>query len=150
MVERTFLATLTAAILMMFCIIGNTQQATAQQNPNICTYRVDIAGIPQHCFPINLVTEWTCAGGLITIQNSTYINNGVFFVPLNPPGAPPCPPACLFNWASLSPPIIPTPLNRTTVYTINGCCYVLTTSVDAAGMIVITIRPCVPDVLDTR
>lgn len=144
MTRRSLLSMLFAMIAMVAVgIIGTTSNAAAQkQNLNLCYYTVDIAGIAPCCFPITLETEWSCRPGGIQILTTTYANNGVYVHPLNPGGFPPCPPACLFNWASLNGPINPTPLGRTTTYIINNCCYVLTATTDAAGAILIIIRPC--------
>ncbi|MBS1914128.1 MAG: hypothetical protein JST22_19225 [Bacteroidetes bacterium] len=141
MTRRSLLAMLVAAVALIGTI-GMTRTASAQNNPNICTYTVDVAGIPPCCFPINLQTEWNCLGA-ITMDNKAIPGNGVFVFPLNPPGGGPCPPACLFNWASLNGIINPTPLGQTKQYVINGCCYRLTAALDAAGQVYLTIRPCI-------
>ena len=143
MTKRSHLSLLVALIAMvMVGIVAGTRGATAQNNPNICTYTVDVAGIPPCCFPITLTTEWNCNPGIRTdVKNIG--GNGIFVFPLNPPGGPPCPPACQFNWASLNGIINPTGLNQPKQYVINGCCYRLTPTLDANGQVYIFIRPCI-------
>lgn len=144
MTRRSLLSMFFAMIAMvMVGVVGTTREAAAQQNLNLCHYIVDIAGIVPCCFPITLQTEWTCPPpGGVQIHMTTYANNGIFTHPLNPNGFPPCPPACMFNWASLAPLMIPTPLGGTNMYMINGCCYTMRVTTDPTGAILIIIRPC--------
>jgi hypothetical protein len=66
----------------------------------------------EYCFPFRLTTVWSC-GGVKTFDFQAYLANGVYVEPLNPPGAPPCPPACKFAGAELNGPGAPSPRSTT-------------------------------------
>lgn len=143
--SRSSLRSMLVAMIAMATIgvAGITHHAAAQQDPNICHYTVDIAGITPCCFPITVETEWVCPDGTVRHDLKTYNANGIYVELLNPnPPIPLCPPACLFNWASLNGPAQPTPLGATTQYCFRGCCWLLTATTDAAGGILLIIRPC--------
>ena len=142
MTRRSFVSMLIALVASTAAsFIAGTESASAQNNPNICFYTVDVQGVPPNCFPITLTTEWNC-GGMIKIDTRIVNAIGVVAFPLNPGGFPPCPPACKFNWASLNGPINPTPLNGSTRYVIGNCCYILSTTLDAVGGVYIRILGC--------
>ncbi len=151
MTRRSLLSMLVACIaLMTFGFLGGAQTASAQQKQNLklCYYTVDIAGIAPDCLPITLTTEWRCPDGSIRVETKVYNMNGVYAETLNPPGAPPCPPACMFNWASVNGTFCPVPLGVTSICRVGNCCYIVTSTTDAAGAILIKIRPCPNDTTD--
>lgn len=135
MQRRTSLSLLaTALVALVMAFVANTQLATAQVNPNCCTYTVDIAGIPPWCFPVTIVTEW---GPGIT-QTFTVAMNGVYID--NIPNCPP-PPAFPFNWVSvMGGPMVPFGATGSVVYNNGACILTYTTAVDANGCLVIIIR----------
>ena len=143
MTRRNALSTLVALFMTTIAMLFTSgASASAQQNPNCCTYTVDIAGIPSACFPFRLTTRWDC-GGTITFDFKTYSTNGVYVEPLNPPGAPPCPPACKFLGAGLNGPGGPfATFNNPVQFNVNGCCMVVRIGFDVNGCLIVYIRPC--------
>jgi hypothetical protein len=143
MTRRTIFSALVAIfVTTLAMIVAPGSSASAQQNPNCCTYTVDIAGIAPTCFPFRLTTVWNC-GGVKTFDFKTYLANGVYVEPLNPPGAPPCPPACKFAGAGLNGPGGPfATFNNPVRFNVNGCCMVVRIGFDANGCVTIFIRPC--------
>lgn len=141
MTRRTLLSTFIAlVVLTVASLMGST--AHAQQNPNCCTYTVEIRGVRDACFPITLATIWTCLPH--TLFNS-YRSNGVFVQPLPFPSPTPCPPAapCLLSGISLDNATFVGP-NKSQRYMIGNCCYLLHYGFDPLGCIYITIDavPC--------
>lgn len=121
---------LVVAVLAVF-----SRQAIAQVPiPNACcTYTVDVAGFKTACFPVKLQTRWT---GLL--QTDVIPGNGVFVFNLIP-----CPPVpAQFAWASLDGGITLAWFNFPAKTVVNGCCFVTRIGVDAAGCIIVYLRPC--------
>ena len=140
MTRRTFFSTfiaLVALALAMLCT--DTTVASAQQNPNCCTYTVDIQNLFPPCDQIRLSTRWDCPPIFNTIKS--YTGNGIFVEPLNPAGGPPCPPACKLIGISLDNVNFIGP-NQTKQYKIGNCCYILSFGFDANGCIYIKITKC--------
>ncbi len=138
--DRTMTRQRTISMLAAFLftlammIVAMPERASAQQNPNCCSYSVEIAGVKPECFPIRLKTQWV--PGYTDII--TYAANGVYWNPI--PG--PCPPAPPFDWVSLQLGINPIHLGETKTITIGGCCYKVTATLNPNFCILIRITPC--------
>ena len=137
MTRRTLLsmllAPLMAAIMLM---IAAPQRASAQQNPNCCSYSVEITGVKPECFPFRIKTQWV-AGPTYT-DIITYPANGTYWNVI--PG--PCPPAPTFQWASLDLGVTQVHLGETKQFVIGGCCYKATVTLNANLCILVKVTPC--------
>jgi len=137
MKRRTFLTLLAAFAGLVMAFAATTDTASAQQNLNCCTYSVDIAGVPAACFRIPLWTRWS--NGVFGPQ--LFLANGVFV--FNTPTPPACPPAATFIGASLQGAGGPfATFNNPVKFNVNGCCLMARIGFDAAGCLIIYIRPC--------
>jgi hypothetical protein len=136
MTRRTLLSTLAAVIVgLVIAFTGTTTEVAAQQNPNCCTYFIDVAGVPASCFRIQVWTRWS----LGVIGPDVIAANGVFAYPI--PGV--CPPAANFVGASLAGPGGPfASFNNPVRFIVNGCCLVVRIAFDVNGCPYIYIRPC--------
>jgi len=120
---------------LVMAFAGNTNEAAAQQNPNCCSYFIDVANVPAACFRIQVWTRW----GIGVFGPDVIAANGVFAFAV--PGA--CPPASNFIGASLAGPGGPyATFNNPVKFIVNGCCLWARISFNAAGCPYITIRPC--------
>ncbi len=137
MTRRTALSTLIALFVMTLAtLIGSTDTARAQQNPNCCKYTVNIQGIPDFCLPFRIYYRWDC---ISTPVIASYAANGISSSPI--PTPPPCPPACILRGISLDGINYIGP-NETRRYVIGNCCSILSFGFDAAGCIAIKVSPC--------
>jgi hypothetical protein len=94
---------------------------------------VDAAGFNPACFPVKLTTRWT---GIL--QTDVVPGNGVFTYNINP-----CPPVpAQFGWASLDGGVTTAWWNFPANFKVNGCCFTLRIATDAAGCIIVYMRPC--------
>jgi hypothetical protein len=135
MTRKTFFAALVAALIGLAAgLTVVTQHASAQQNPNCCSYSVEINGVSAACFPITVKTQWV--PGFTDIIN--YGANGVYWNPI--PG--PCPPAPPFDWVSLDLGVTQVHLGETKVFHVGGCCYKVKATVNPNFCILITINGC--------
>jgi len=138
MTRRTVLSSFIAlVILTIAALAGGASTARAQQNPNCCTYTVDIQGVPALCFPLRVYTQWSC---FATPLVNNYTGNGVYIAPI--PGLVPCPPAsCKLTGVSLDG-VNFIPPNTTKRFLIGNCCYVISFGYDINGCCYIKIGPC--------
>jgi len=128
----TFIALFAMALIML---ITAADSASAQQNPNCCTYTVDIQGLPNACLPFRLATRWDCLTATVI---TTYSSNGIFVQPI--PGPTPCPPACKLLGISLDNVNFIGP-NQSKTYRVGNCCYLLSFGFDANGCVYIKCTP---------
>lgn len=137
MKRRTFLSALAALFTMLvISFTMTTSEATAQQDQNCCRYIVDIAGVPDACFPFSVCTFW--ANGFPTA--GPFTANGVTAHPLPWP----CPPSSVFFGASLAAPNCQFPIaafNEPVCYVVNGCRLMIRIGFDG-GCVRIHVRPC--------
>ncbi len=136
MTRRTLLSAFVGLFAMtLVTFIAGAGSASAQQNPNCCTYSVNIQGVPAGCFRVPFWILWnnTLVGPTVLAANGTF----TFPIPGN------CPPAALFNGVSLGTPNGPfATYNNPVQFTVNGCCLVARITYDGNGCVVIYIRPC--------
>jgi hypothetical protein len=132
MTTRAFISVLAAMFALL--LLAAPERAAAQQNPNCCSYSVEIIGVPATCFPITLKTQWV--PGFTNLIN--YAANGVYWHPIPAP----CPPAPAFDW--VSPDLGPTQirLGETRSVVIGGCCYKITATLNPNFCILIRITRC--------
>jgi len=138
MTRRTLLPLLAMMMaLLAIAIIPN--RASAQWNsPSCCSYTVDIQDVRDACFPFKLQTYWSNG----TSDNIPYFNNGVYGNPI-PAGPTFCPPAPQFKGVSIDGGVVVGPGQTRRVTSPNtGCCFLVSTGLDAAGCVYIKIRPC--------
>ncbi len=143
MTRRTALSTFIALVVMTIATLaGSTTTASAQQNPNCCTYTVVVRGIQDACLPVSLATRWACLPNTII---TSYTSNGLFLERIPVPTTTPCPPgpACLLAGISLDNSTFVGP-NQSHRYVFGDCCYLLEYGFATTGCIVITISatPC--------
>lgn len=137
MMRRTFLAALVAAFVALVAMVVTSERAAAQVPiaNACCNFTVDVAGFKPGCFPVQLTTRWTG-----WIQTDVIAGNGVFVLPIN---VIPCPPApAQFGWASLDGGLTLAWFNFPATTIVNGCCFTTRIGVDAAGCIIVYLRPC--------
>lgn len=137
MSRRTTLLMFIALFAMTVAtLVGSTNTARAQQNPNCCTYTVNVQGIRPECFPFRIYYRWLCLPNVVVVF---YPANGTYVAPT--PTPPPCPPACILRAISLDGVNFFGP-NQTWTYVVGNCCYVVNFGYDANGCIVINVTPC--------
>ncbi len=124
-----------ALVVATLAVIGQTARAQAPIPNACCTFTVDVAGIAATCFPLKLTTRWT--GG---IQSDPIAGNGVFVLPIT--FAPCPPPPAQFGWASLNGGATMAWWNFPMNFLVNGCCITARIGTDAAGCIIVYLRPC--------
>lgn len=108
-----------------------TQRA---QNPGLCDYKVKVTS-DVGC-PITLTTGWS--NGAQDVQPLQFVANYQFPIP-----SPNCPPAPAFTWVSVDGGITQIPLGSVPQQVIvNGCCMMVSATVDSGGYILIIISPC--------
>lgn len=134
---RTMTRAALASALMLAMLAIFSRQAVAQAPiPNACcTYTVDVAGFAATCFPVKLTTRWSG-----TLESVAIFGNGVTVQ--NITGVPCPPPPALFAWASLDGGATQAWFNFPMNFKVNGCCFTLRIGVDAAGCIIVYMRPC--------
>lgn len=136
--RRNFFAAFVAIAMGLVALIASSSDASAQVPipQNCCTYTVDVDGFPDACFEFRVMTRWSSGIEAVSIPA-----NGVYTFAIT--NANPCPPAPgLFAWASLDGGGTLAWFNFPATYNINGCCYVVRIGQDAAGCIIVYVRPC--------
>lgn len=140
MTRRTALSAFIALFAMtLITLITAAGSARAQQNPNCCTYTVDVQGVPASCFPFRIYYRWSCLPAPVI---SPYTANGITIAPI--PNVTPCPPSvCKLTGISLDGInfILPNEAKR---FIMGNCCYLLTFDFDINGCIYIKVAgiPC--------
>lgn len=136
MTKRTVLSLLAIVCLIAIAaILAVPSRAAAQvQNPQCCTYFVDIKDVAPGCFPIRVKTEW--AGGVV--DEPVYFGNGVFW--RNIPG--PCPPARAFSWVSIDLGATQVHLWEEKLVVVGTCCYRVKAELNPNFCIYIRITKC--------
>ncbi len=138
MTRRTFVPVFVAIFALALAMLcTSTTVASAQQNPNCCTYTVEIRGVPPDCFRICLWTWWSCPSGIQDTTTKCYPNDGIYSDTIRNP----CPPACKLVGISLDGInfILPGETRRVII---GNCCYLVNFGFDANGCIYIRITRC--------
>ena len=136
--RRTLLAMLATALLTMLVGITAPHRALAQwNNPNCCSYTVDVNGVIDACLPFKAETFWSDG----STDSNPYFNNGITNWPI-PAGPVPCPPAPQFKGISIDGGPVVGPGQSMKVKTANGCCLLVSVGLDAGGCVYIKIAPC--------
>lgn len=135
---RSLMTRMLPLVMVLVAVTVFSERAVAQAPiPNACcTFTIDAAGIPPGCFPVKLYTRWT--GGS---QSNPVFGNGVFVQPITFAPCPPVPPQ--FGYASLDGGVTKAWWNFPANFNLSpGCCITLRIATDAAGCIIVYMRPC--------
>ncbi len=138
--KRNFTLPLLALLAGMMLLLA-TNSASAQQNPNCCTYTVILQGLTGACSvqPIPLTLRWDCPPVVTTTTN--YTGNGTHIEPIGNSPLSPCPPACKLIGLSLDGiNFIPVGVDKS--FHVGNCCYMVASGFDVNGCAVIKIFPC--------
>lgn len=129
--RKTFLSALAVMFTALILAFTATDEATAQLDPNCCTYILDI-NVPPSCFPFNIQSFWGSGFPIVGPINA----NGVTVHPVPPP----CPPASFFG-ASINGMFPIAVHNGHVCYNVNGCNLVVRIGFDN-GCVRIHVRQC--------
>lgn len=129
MTRKNLFSMLTAMFLGLVLALATTNEASAQQNQNCCTYTTDVA-VPATCLPFNIQSFWANGFPVVIGVNGVTVHNL--------PWA--CPPASVFFGASINGLFPIASFNNPQSYNVNGCVLTVRIIFDANGCPVIFVR----------
>lgn len=130
--RKVFLSALAVMFVTLALSLTAANEAAAQQDPNCCTYILDI-NVPASCFPFNIHSFWGSGFPIVGPINA----NGVTVHSV--PGT--CPPSSPFFGASINGQFPIAAFGSHACYSVNGCNLVVRIGFDN-GCTRIHVRTC--------
>jgi hypothetical protein len=136
--RRTILSLLAIIVVTIVTAIAPSHASAQWNSPSCCSYTLDIQNVPDACLPFKVQTYWSNG----TSDNNPYFANGIYGNPI-PAGPTFCPPAPQFKGVSIDGGVVVGQGQTLRVISPNtGCCFLVSTGLDAGGCVYIKIRPC--------
>lgn len=138
--NRRTVVSFAAAVVCAVVLLMGGASATAQQNLNLCEYRITLDGDGSgfECSPVQLLTKWQ--GVSVNMQSLPLAGNFQLQVP-DPAN---CPPAHPFQWVRINGAVGSVGIGdpEATMYYGEGCCAKVRMEIDTDGYVHIYVSPC--------